>query len=430
MKKVRIGMLGIGNVAKGTYRTLELNREKIQASTGVSIEIAKILNRDISKDRGIDIPKEKYVTDAYDIINDPEIDIIVELIGGIEPATEYMAAALKNGKHVVTANKAALAVNGRMLQELAQEKHVMLRFEASVAGGIPIINAITTALMSNEIDDILGIVNGTTNYILTKMSESDADYNSVLRDAQEKGFAERDPSGDVEGHDVANKLSILMSLIFGVGILPKDIPTHGITSINKVDISIATELGYKIKLLATAKKIGKDVECNVQPCLVPASHPLSSVNNEFNAVFLRGNAVDDLMFYGKGAGPLPTGSAVMGDIIEIAKAIDKDSAFDRQPLLRFDADLRFIGEGRNQYYIRLKAEDRPGVLGNISSTFGKYGVGIETMMQRPAPKGDNTTVPLVFIVYETEREVLDKALAEIIENKHAVSVDNVIRVED
>ncbi|MCR4600780.1 MAG: homoserine dehydrogenase [Clostridia bacterium] len=430
MKKVRIGMLGIGNVAKGTYRTLELNREKIQASTGVSIEIAKILNRDISKDRGIDIPKEKYVTDAYDIINDPEIDIIVELIGGIEPATEYMAAALKNGKHVVTANKAALAVNGRMLQELAQEKHVMLRFEASVAGGIPIINAITTALMSNEIDDILGIVNGTTNYILTKMSESDADYNSVLKDAQEKGFAERDPSGDVEGHDVANKLSILMSLIFGVGILPKDIPTHGITSINKVDISIATELGYKIKLLATAKKIGKDVECNVQPCLVPASHPLSSVNNEFNAVFLRGNAVDDLMFYGKGAGPLPTGSAVMGDIIEIAKAIDKDSAFDRQPLLRFDADLRFIGEGRNQYYIRLRAEDRPGVLGNISSTFGKYSVGIETMMQRPAPKGDNTTVPLVFIVYETEREVLDKALAEIIENKHAVSVDNVIRVED
>ncbi len=429
MKAVKVGILGIGNVAKGTYRTLELNCEKIKANTGVCIEITKILNRNPEKDRGIDIPQNVYVTDPYDIINDSEIDIVVELIGGIEPATEFMAASLSNRKHVVTANKAAIAKNGHKLQKLAEDNHVMLRFEASVAGGIPIINAITTALLSNEIDGILGIMNGTTNYILTQMTDCNKDYESVLRDAQEKGFAERDPSGDVKGYDVANKLSILMSLIFGVEIQPEDIPTQGITDITKDDIDFATHFGYKIKLLAAAGMVGNTVECNVQPALVSENHPLASVNNEFNAIFLKGNAVDDLMFYGKGAGPLPTGSAVMGDIIEIAKAIDKDAAFDLQPLLKYDSKLKFTGEGVNQYYIRMTAADMPGVLGNISSTFGKYNVGIESMIQNSAGISPNDTVPLIFIVYEINRTVLDKALNEILSNKYAVSVDSVMRVE-
>lgn len=429
MKTIKVGLLGIGNVAKGTYRTLELNCEKIKANTGVCIEIAKILNRSPEKDRGIDIPQNVYVTEPYDIINDPEIDIVVELIGGIEPATEYMSAALSNGKHVVTANKAAIAKNGKKLQKLADENKVMLRFEASVAGGIPIINAITTALMSNEIDGILGIMNGTTNYILTQMTDCGKEYEAVLRDAQDKGFAERDPSGDVKGFDVANKLSILISLIFGIGIKPEEIPTQGITDITKDDIDFATNFGYKIKLLAAANMVDGAVECNVQPALVSEHHPLASVNNEFNAIFLKGNAVDDLMFYGKGAGPLPTGSAVMGDIIEIAKAIDKDAAFDLQPLLKYDSDLKFAGEGVNQYYIRMTAVDRPGVLGNISSTFGKYNVGIESMIQNNSGRDANDTVPLIFIVYEVERSVLDKALDEILSNKMAVSVDSVMRVE-
>ncbi len=361
MKKVKVGLLGIGNVATGTYKTLQLNKEKIKESTGVDIEITKILNRRPNVDRGIDVDPSIYVQDVDLVLNDDDIDIVVELIGGIEPATEYMARALKNGKHVVTANKAAIAANGPELQKLAQENNVMLRFEASVAGGIPIINALTTALLSNEFDEILGIVNGTTNYILTQMSDNGSDYDAVLKDAQEKGFAERDPSGDVEGHDVANKLSILISLIFGVRIKPEDIPTQGITAINKEDISYANQFGCRIKLIAAAKKTDGKLECNVQPAFVSEDHPLASVSNEFNAIFVKGNAVDDVMFYGKGAGPLPTGSAVMGDIIEIARAIDKGSAFDMRPLLRYDADLEFAGEGSNKYYVRLTAANEPDI---------------------------------------------------------------------
>ncbi len=429
MKKIRVGMLGIGNVATGTYKTLELNKDKIKNSAGVDIEITRILNRHPEKKRDIDVDPSVYVQDVNEILNDPEIDIVVELIGGIEPATEYMAAALSKGKHVVTANKAAIAVNGEMLQKLASDNKVMLRFEASVGGGIPIINALTTALLSNEFDEILGIVNGTTNYILTQMTENGSDYNAVLADAQAKGFAERDPSGDVEGHDVANKLSILMSLIFGVKILPEDIPTQGITSITKNDIDYATHFGCKIKLIAAAKKIGNTVECDVQPALIPFEHPIATVSNEFNAIFVKGNAVDDIMFYGKGAGPLPTGSAVLGDIIGISRAIDKESAFDSQPLLRYDSDLVFTGEGSNQYYIRLMAVDMPGVLGRISSTFGRYSVGIESMMQRTESKTADNIVPLVFIVHETKREILDEALKELLANAYVESVDSVIRVE-
>lgn len=430
MKKVKVALLGIGNVATGTYKTLALNKDKIRTSTGVDIEIVKILNRRPDVDRGIDVDPSVYVQDVNEILDDPEIDIVVELIGGIEPATEYMARALQNGKHVVTANKAALAANGPQLQKLAQENRVMLRFEASVAGGIPIINALTTALLSNEFDEILGIVNGTTNYILTQMTDHGSDYEAVLKDAQEKGFAERDPSGDVEGHDVANKLSILMSLIFGVRIRPEDIPTQGITSINKADISYAEQFGCKIKLVAAAKKNGNHVECDVQPAFVPLDHPLASVNNEFNAIFLKGNAVDDVMFYGKGAGPLPTGSAVMGDIIEIARAIDKGSAFDMIPLLRYDSDLTFGGEGENKYYVRMTAANVPGVLGKISSTLGKHGIGIESMMQRAGSRHDTEEkVPLMFIFYKTNRKTLDAALQELEDTDSVSSIDSVIRVE-
>ncbi len=429
MKTVKAGILGIGNVGTGTYRTLQLNRDKIIESTGMDIEVTKILNRHPERDRGITIDKNIYVQDAYDIINDPEIEIVVELIGGIEPATTFMADAIKNGKHVVTANKAALAENGKMLQELASQNDVMLRFEASVGGGIPIINALTSALLSNDFTEILGIVNGTTNYILTKMTEDGADYEAVLKEAQEKGFAEADPSGDVEGHDVANKLSILLSLVFGVEVPPSKIPTQGITAINKTDIAYAEKFGCTIKLLAAAKKVDGKVECDVQPTLIPAEHPLASVNNEFNAIFLHGNAVDDIMFYGKGAGPLPTGSAVVGDMIAIAVAIDKQSAFDAKPLLRFNSNLEYAGEGKNQYYVRLSVDDKPGILGNISSTLGRYGIGIESMMQSTQSKNEDESVPLVFIFYETNREVLDEAMEELKNREFVKSVDSVIRVE-
>lgn len=429
MKNINVGILGIGNVARGTYQTLELNRSKIEQATGASIQITKILNRRPELDRGVNIPKEIYVTDVNEILDDSSIDIVVELIGGIEPATEYMARALKAGKHVVTANKAAIAANGKMLQALAQENNVLLRFEGSVGGGIPIINAITTSLLSNEFDEILGILNGTTNYILTKMSDEGKDYAEVLADAQKKGLAEADPTADVEGIDAANKLSILMSLIFGVDIPPQEIPTQGISKLSSYDINYATEFGYRVKLLASAKKQDGSVSCNVQPTLVPFSHPIAAVSNEFNAIYITGNVADDLMFYGRGAGPLPTGSAVMGDIIGIARLIEKDSAYDMQPLLRYDAPLRCAGEGSNQYYIRVTVPDRPGVLGSISSTFGKYSVGIKSMVQRAEGDGENSHVPLIFIVYQTERSVLDQALRELLDNAFVDSVDSVMRVQ-
>ena len=378
MKKlIKVGMLGIGNVGRGTYQALEMNHKKIAETTGLDIEIVKILNRHPEKDRGIDIPKEKYTANVDDILTDPEIDIVVELIGGIEPATEYMAKALSYGKSVVTANKAAIAANGKMLAALAQENHVLLRFEAAVAGGIPILTSLTTALLSNRFTGVHGILNGTTNYILTQMSEYGKDYAEVLKDAQDKGFAEADPTADVEGLDAANKLSILISLIFGVGASPDEIPTQGITSVGSADIQFAKEAGYTIKLLASARESDGKVYGNVEPVLLPDSHPLASVSNEFNAVFVSGNAVDDLMFYGRGAGPLPTGSAVLGDVIGVARKLEKDSAYDIVPQLRYDSELVFAGEGASKYFIRMTVPERAGILGVITTIFGEHGISMD-----------------------------------------------------
>ena len=429
-KIIKVGMLGIGNIGKGTYQALEMNHQKIAETTGLDIEIVKILNRNPAKDRGIDIPKEKYTTDVNEILSDPDIDIVVELIGGIEPATTYMAQALSNGKSVVTANKAAIAANGPKLASLAQENHVLLRFEAAVAGGIPILTSVTTALLSNEFNEVHGILNGTTNYILTQMSEYGKDYAEVLKDAQAKGFAEADPTADVEGIDAANKLSILISLIFGTSAASDVIPTQGITAVSSEDIAFASEAGYRIKLLASALKSGGKVYGNVEPALVPVSHPLSSVNNEFNAVFINGNAVDDLMFYGRGAGSLPTGSAVLGDVIGVARKLEKDSAYDIVPQLRYDSGLEFAGEGTNKYYVRMTVADQPGVLGKITTVLGEYGISIEVIQQKyPHELDGEIVVPLIFILFPTEKSNLENALERIMQDDVVKSIENIMRVE-
>ena len=432
MKKIiKAGMLGIGNIGKGTYQALEMNRAKIEETTGLDIEIVKILNRDPDRDRGIDIPKSKYTTDVQEILTDPGIDIVIELIGGIEPATTYMAEALRNGKSVVTANKAAIAANGKYLAQLAQDNHVLLRFEAAVAGGIPILTSLTTALLSNKFTAVHGILNGTTNYILTQMGDYGKDYAEVLKDAQAKGFAEADPTADVEGIDAANKLSILLSLVFGIGAGPDVIPTHGITAIGREDIAFAKSSGYKIKLLASAHEEDGKVSANVEPALVPKRHPIASVDNEFNAVFVTGNAVDNLMFYGRGAGPLPTGSAVLGDVIGVARKLDKDSAYDVVPQLRYDSGLEYIGEGENKYYVRMSVPERAGILGQITTILGKYGISIETIEQKTAFVRDGVqTVPLIFIFMNVKKSLLLEALDEILnlEDKVVFSVDNIMRV--
>lgn len=321
MKKIKVGMLGFGNVGTGTYQTLEMNRELIEKHVGASVEISKILVNNVTKPRQVVTPDGVLTDNVADIIDNPEIDIVAEVLGGIEPASEYMLKALNNGKHVVTANKAAVAANYDKLFKAAADNGVSLRPEACVAGGIPILNAITTVLGANKFDEILGILNGTTNYILTQMTDNGLDYADVLKDAQAKGFAEADPTADVEGIDAANKLSIMMALAFGHYVHPDDIPTEGISKITKVDIDKATADGCKIKLIASAKNEDGKLTYSVKPVALPIEHPLASVSNEFNAVFVKGNAVGELMFYGKGAGPLPTGSAVMGDILMAAKEI-------------------------------------------------------------------------------------------------------------
>ena len=321
MKKIKVGMLGFGNVGTGTYQTLEMNRELIEKHVGASVEISKILVNNVTKPRQVVTPDGVLTDNVADIIDNPEIDIVAEVLGGIEPASEYMLKALNNGKHVVTANKAAVAANYDKLFKAAADNGVSLRPEACVAGGIPILNAITTVLGANKFDEILGILNGTTNYILTQMTDNGLDYADVLKDAQAKGFAEADPTADVEGIDAANKLSIMMALAFGHYVHPDDIPTEGISKITKADIDKATAEGCKIKLIASAKNEDGKLTYSVKPVALPTDHPLASVSNEFNAVFVKGNAVGELMFYGKGAGPLPTGSAVMGDILMAAKEI-------------------------------------------------------------------------------------------------------------
>ena len=427
MKNVKIGLLGLGNIGIGTYRILTENADKISGMSNSNIEISKILVSDVNKKRDIEVPKSLLTTDAAEILNDPDIDVIVELIGGIDKAYEYIKTALTNGKHVATANKAVIATHGLELMELAKNNRVLLLHEASVAGGIPIITAMLKPLCGNEFKEIIGIVNGTTNYILTQMSEYNMEYDVALKQAQEKGFAEADPTSDVEGEDAAYKLTILMLIAFGVYVDPKSIPREGITKISKEDIEFASQFGYKLKLLAGAKNSSGRLKYYVYPTLVADSHPLASVNNEFNALFVKGDAVGELMFYGKGAGSMPTGSAVVGDIVSIAKCIGTDllDVTPSQPYPITEEELELTGESKSMFYLNFLVKDEPGVLGSIMSVFGKHGVSIQSVMQRS--HGDEK-VPVVFILHETKRYQLDAALGEIMEHQFVDRVSSILRV--
>ena len=316
MKTLKVGILGLGTVGGGTYTILTENKAVIEKRTGCTIEVVRILDR--FKKPGV--PEYLYTEDPDDVIAGKDIDLVVETLGGIEPACSFMLQAMEHGKHVVTANKAAVAANYQKLVETAAKYNVQFLYEASVGGGIPVLTSMQNELQGNNFLEVMGIVNGTTNYILTKMTEEGADYADVLKDAQAKGFAEADPTADVEGIDVANKLSILIALAFDKYIAPTDIPTTGISKITKADIEAAAAEGCKLKLLAHAKlKEDGTVEASVAPEKIPFAHPLAGVSNEFNAVYITGDMVDELMFYGKGAGALPTGSAIVGDIIKVAK---------------------------------------------------------------------------------------------------------------
>lgn len=431
MKKVRIALLGLGNVGRGVWMILNSNKEEIMKRSGYEIEVAKILVRDKNKERGFEVPKEILTTNFNDIIEDDSIKIVIEVIGGIEPAREYMLEAMARKKHIVTANKMLLATGGDELFERADKEGVMFLYEASVAGGIPIINGINESLTANKVERLYGIVNGTTNYILTKMDQDGLDFNDVLKEAQEKGYAEADPTSDIDGYDSQYKLAILTSLAFGTKIRVQDVYREGITKIEAIDIEYAREFKKVIKLLAIVKDNEGSLDLRVHPTMIPETHPLANVSDAFNAVLIRGNAVGDLMFYGKGAGDLPTGSAVVSDIVSILR--NNIDIYNLNSVVKnnlWEKECYDINEIDSKYYIRLTVEDRVGVLGEITSVFGDMNVSLRSVIQKGIEIKNENKVTLVLVTHNCKEGNVRKALESVAKLDSLYKINNLIRMED
>jgi len=415
MKEIKIALLGFGTVGTGVYELLEKNSELIKERVGIKPVIKKILVRDLKKKRDAKVDKNLFTTDIEEILNDPEILIVCELMGGIEPAKSYVLKALQKGKEVVTANKAILAQHGDEIWEEARKKKRFLGFEASVGGGIPVIKTLKEALIGNSIKSIIGIINGTTNYILTRMLENNLNFKDALKAAQTKGYAEADPSLDIKGIDSAHKISILASLAFGFYIPASEVYTEGIDGIDLMDLKFAKDFGYIVKLLAFARKRKGKIEIRVHPTLIPENHVLTSVRLNYNALYITGDFVGDVLLYGLGAGKEPTASAVVSDIID---AIEY-SYFGKKPFIKYPltknnnfSNIRPIEEVEFKYYFRFSAIDKPGVLSKISGILGKYNISIASVVQigRQKKKG---SVPVVMLTHETKEKNVIKALQEI-----------------
>lgn len=429
-KTVNIGVLGAGNVGAALIELIERQSATIAARTGVTLRVARVAVRSTSKDRGVDLDASLLTTDALGVVNDPGVDLVVEVIGGIEPARELISAALANGKPVVTANKELLANSGVELFGEADAAGVDLLFEAAVAGGIPIMRPLRESLLAEETTRVMGIVNGTTNYILTKMTEEGWSYAAALAEAQSLGYAERDPTADVEGFDAGAKAAIIATIAFGQKVVAGDVFHEGISGVTATDIAFATRLGYVIKLLAIAERFDDDsVAVRVHPTMVPTDHPLAAVRDSFNAVFVEGEAVGDLMFYGRGAGGFPTASAVLGDVVDAASNLAKGThasigSFER-------AKLRPVDELRAPYYINLEVADRHGVLAAVAGVFGSHEVSIRSMEQEALdPDGDPTdgAARLIFITHAAREADVRATLHELRGLDAVTSVGSVLRV--
>lgn len=431
MKKVKIALLGLGNVGRGVFTILQQNKEEIMKRSGYEIEISKILVRDLSKNRGVEVPENILTTDFEEILNDDSIKLVVEVMGGIEPAREYMLKAMEAKKHIVTANKMLLATEGDEVFEKAEEMGVMFQYEASVAGGIPIINGINENLTANKVNELYGIVNGTTNYILSKMELEQLDFDSVLQEAKDKGYAEADPTSDIEGYDAQYKLAILASLAFGTKVDINDVYREGITKIKPIDMKYASDFGMSIKLLAIAKDDNGRIELRVHPTMIPETHPLANVYDSFNAIFINGNAVGDLMFYGRGAGDLPTGSAVVSDIISILRRnIEVEN---QNPIIRnnlWEKQVKNIDEVESRYYIRVTVEDKSGVLGQITTIFGSNRVSLKSVIQKGRKHDENHEVTLVLITHKTREALINDSIDKLYDLRTVKDVENIIRIED
>ena len=423
-KVVRVGLLGFGTVGTGVVRVLTENASLIAQRAGTAIEIKKILVRDPYKKRALSTAAE-LTTDPASVIRDPEIDIVAELLGGEEPARTLMLEALNQGKHVVTANKDVMAKYGRELFEAAEKNNVNLLFEASVGGGIPIIRPLKRCLAANRISEVMGIVNGTTNYMLDKMTSEGMDFATVLAEAQTKGYAEADPTADVGGLDAARKIAILASIAFGTRVRLDDVSAEGITKIEPEDIDYGRELGYVIKLLAIAQETDKGVNARVHPAFIPLTHPLAAVRDAFNAIFIRGDAVGDAMFYGRGAGSLPTASAVCADIMEAAREIAHHSSSHILCTCFEEKRISPISETESPYYIRLLAEDKPGVMAAIAGAVGAQQVSLNSVIQK---RRVGSRAEIVLITYKVKDADLQLAVQTLSGLSVVNKVSTVIRV--
>ncbi len=433
MKKIYVGLLGFGTVGSGMVKILLENREVIESRLGASLALKWVADLDLERDRGVPVDSGLLTTDAEAVINDQEVDILVELMGGYEPARSFILKAIENGKHVVTANKALLAAHGDEIFSAASKRGVEVGFEASVGGGIPLIRTIKEGLVANHMKGLFGILNGTANYILTKMMDQGSPFPEVLQEAQELGYAEADPTFDVEGVDAAHKLTILLAIAYGVPIDFEAVYTEGISKVTPLDIRFMQEFGYRIKLLAISKDDGEAIEARVHSTLIPADSMLANVNEVYNALYIKGDAVGNVMLYGPGAGMMPTGSAVVSDLVDVSRNILRGAAgrvpsVGYQPAGMKARRVKAIEEIQTAYYFRFSAEDRPGVLSKISGILGKHRISIKSVHQQGRDLVG--AVPIVMITHEAREAAVQRALSEIDQLDVVKDKTVLIRIED
>ena len=417
LKELRVGLLGIGTVGGGTYKVLTRNAAEITRRTGVAINVTQVADRNIGHAKMVTNGNSALTTDAFAIVNNPEIDVVVELIGGYTLSKELVLKAIENGKHVVTANKALLALHGNEIFAAAQKAGVIVAFEAAVAGGIPIIKALREGLGANHIEWVAGIINGTTNFILTEMREKGLAFADVLGEAQRLGYAEADPTFDVEGIDAAHKLTIMSAIAFGMPMKFEQAYTEGITKLQQTDIKYAEELGYRVKLLGITKRTNEGVELRVHPTLIPEKRLVANVNGAMNAVVVKGDAVGPTLYYGAGAGAEPTASAVVADLMDVAR-LQNVPYESRVPYLAFQADsivdlpILPISEISSAYYLRLRANDKPGVLAGVTKILADRNISIDAMLQKE-PDDNETEADIVILTHVTIEKNMDAGIAEI-----------------
>jgi homoserine dehydrogenase len=420
---VRVGLLGCGHVGSALVRLITENGDSIEGRTGVRLQVEKVAVRNLSRERDVALPASAFTNDANAVVADPDVDVVVEVIGGIEPARELIVQALSSGKPVITANKELLANFGKELFETAENAGVDLLFEASVAGGVPLMRPLRESLAGDRIHRVMGIVNGTTNYILTKMSEDGASFTDALAEAQSLGFAERDPTADVEGFDAAAKAAIIATIAFGARVVAGDVYREGISELTDADMESARELGYVVKLLAVAEEDAHGVAVRVHPTMIPSHHPLASVRESFNAVFVEAEAVGELMFYGRGAGGAPTASAVLGDLIDASKNLVSGGRGATVGALARKS-VRPIDEVESQFYVQVEVADQPGVLAEIATQFGEHDVSIKSMQQI----GIGADARIIFITHRAREADLRRTVHALRDVKSVHRVGSVLRV--